>query len=160
MSKVRIIPRREWGARPPSGGRTRHSPREVVIHHTVYPTLSKSASPAQEKARMRTIQDLHQKTNGWLDFAYHLCIFPSGRVYRGRPLRTIGSHVANNNTGRVGIVFDGNFETGQPSENAMRSLRYLLRHHDVLKRLPVKGHRDFGGTACPGKNLYAKIHNL
>lgn len=157
--RVKILPRSAWGARSPTASRTPHTPMEIVVHHTVYPTLSQTATPKREHERMRTIQAQHQG-QGWIDFAYHLCIFPSGRVYRGRPLRTIGSHVANQNTGRVGIVFDGNFETRRPSEKALASYRYLKKHHPVLKNLhPTRPHRSFGGTACPGKFLIDALFN-
>lgn len=159
MNKKKIRPRREWGAKPPTGSRTPHVPREIVIHHSVYPMLPAYATPKQEGARMREVQALHQG-KGWIDFAYHLYIFASGRVYRGRPLRTVGSHVEGANTGRVGICFDGDFTSRLPTPNAMNTLHYLLDNHPTLKSLPVKAHRDFGGTSCPGDRLYRKVREL
>ena len=87
MTKRRIIPRKEWGAAPPTGSRTPQRPFEVVVHHTVYPTLPRTATKKQESARLRATQRQHQG-QGWIDIGYHLIIFPSGRVYRGRPLKT------------------------------------------------------------------------
>jgi N-acetylmuramoyl-L-alanine amidase len=141
-----------WGAAPPTGSRIPQRPFEVVVHHTVYPTLPRAATKKQESARLRGIQRQHQ-AQGWIDIGYHLIIFPSGRVYRGRPLKTVGAHVESHNTGRVGIAFDGNFQTSTPTRAAIDTLVWLVRHR-VLRRMRVVGHRDFGGTACPGDNLY------
>lgn len=103
---------------------------------------------------MRQIQNFHMDTRGWADIAYHLIVMPSGRVYRGRPLKNLGAHVENHNTSHVGICFAGNFETSKPTEKAIRTLTYLVKQHPRLRGKPVVGHRDFGGTACPGRNLY------
>jgi N-acetylmuramoyl-L-alanine amidase len=153
VAKRRIIPRREWGAAPPTGSRIPQRPFEVVVHHTVYPTLRRTATKKQESARLRAIQRRHQ-ARGWIDIGYHLIIFPSGRAYRGRPLKTVGAHVESHNTGRVGIAFDGNFQTSTPTRAAIDTLVWLVRRHRVLRGMRVVGHRDFGGTACPGDNLY------
>ena len=96
MTKRRIIPRKEWGAAPPTGSRTPQRPFEVVVHHTVYPTLPRTATKKQESARLRATQRQHQG-QGWIDIGYHLIIFPSGRVYRGRPVKTVGAHVESHN---------------------------------------------------------------
>lgn len=156
MKPVKIIPRNEWGASPPTQSRIPHVPKEVVVHHTVYPTLPPTVTPNTEHVRIRSIQSQHQG-QGWIDIAYHLIIMPSGRVYRGRPLRTVGSHVENHNTGRVGIVFDGNYETTRPSRKALNSFRYLMKRHPTLKHLSYTFHRNYGGTACPGRFLVAAL---
>jgi hypothetical protein len=153
VTKRRIIPRKEWGAAPPTRRRIPQRPFEIVVHHTVYPTLRKMATRKQESARLRAIQRQHQG-QGWIDIGYHLIIFPSGRVYRGRPLKTVGAHVENQNTGRIGIAFDGNFQTSEPTKVAIDTLVWLVKRHRVLRGMRVKGHRDFGGTTCPGDNLY------
>jgi hypothetical protein len=153
VAKRRIIPRKEWGAAPPTGSRIPQRPFEVVVHHTVYPTLPRTATKKQESARLRAIQRQHQ-AQSWIDIGYHLIIFPSGRVYRGRPLKTVGAHVQSHNTGSIGIAFDGNFQTSTPTRAAIDTLVWLVRRNRVLRGMPVVGHRDFGGTACPGDNLY------
>lgn len=156
----RIVPRSEWDAKPPKSTAPLGVIREVVVHHTA-DSGPRSNTPASERAYMREIQAFHQgPSRGWADFAYHLAVMPSGRVYRGRRMVNIGAHVENNNTGRVGIVLAGNFETSKPTAKALESLRWLVKHHPKLKGKPVKGHRDFGGTSCPGKNLYPYTKEL
>lgn len=156
QKRPKIIRRIKWRARPPKGRRTPHAPKSVVVHHTVYPTLLQSAPKSAETARMRDIQKQHQ-SQGWLDIAYHIIIMPSGRIYRGRPMATIGSHVENNNTGRIGIAFDGNFDTGKPTAKALDSFRSLMKHHPKLKNMKYDFHTDYGGTACPGLYLIAAL---
>jgi N-acetylmuramoyl-L-alanine amidase len=149
----RIHSRKEWAARSPRGSAPLGVIREVVIHHTADPGPARNTLET-ERAYMRTIQNFHMDSRGWDDFAYHLAVMPSGRVYRGRPIDRIGAHVEHNNTGRVGIVVAGNFEGSRPTRAALASVAYLCKHHPKLKGKPVRGHRDFGGTSCPGKHLY------
>lgn len=156
----RIIGRTAWGARLSRGTAPQPYVIETVVHHTAGPGPSANTKRA-EKALMREIQAFHMgPSRGWSDIAYNLVIMPSGRVYKGRGIGRIGAHVANNNTGRIGICFAGNFENEQPTKKALASLRWLVKNHPRLKGKPVKGHRDFGGTACPGKNLYPITQKL
>ena len=154
MNPIKIIPRSEWGARPPKQSRVSMRPKRVVIHHSADPTPSKSMGRSSEERRMREIQAFHQDTRGWSDIAYHILIFPSGRAYRGRPLKTIPACVENNNTGSVCICFVGNYDVDKPSDASVKTLKYLLNHNRNLQGLPVFGHRDFNQTACPGRYLY------
>jgi hypothetical protein len=149
----RIIGRGAWGARPPRSKVTQPNIVKTTVHHTAGPPPSRNTRAAEE-AKMREIQNFHMDGNGWDDIAYGLLIMPSGRVYRGRGIGVIGAHVGHNNTGNAGICLVGNFETAQPTKAALASLRHLVKNHPRLRGKPVYGHRDFGGTACPGKNLY------
>lgn len=155
----RVISRRAWGAR-----RALTYPQpyiiETVVHHTADSGPSANTKRA-EKAYMREIQDFHMgPSRGWSDIAYSLIVMPSGRVYKGRGVNKIGAHVANHNTGRAGICLAGNFETSKPTKKQVASLTWLVKKHSRLRGKPVKGHRDYGGTACPGKNLYPITQKL
>jgi hypothetical protein len=156
---VRIYSRGDWGARAPrcSGGSM--TPNRATIHHTVTPT-SDSLSP---QARLRQIQSFHMYSRGWCDIGYNYLVSRDGRVWRGRGAGVIGAHVANNNTGNVGISFMGTYTSTAPTSTQMCSAARLLRrlHMDhpslTLYRSDVKGHRQYGGTACPGSSLYNRI---
>jgi hypothetical protein len=159
---VRIYTRADWKARAPKCGSGAAVPNRATIHHTVTPT-SDRMSP---QARLRQIQAFHMFTNGWCDIGYNYLVSRDGRVWRGRGARTIGAHVASNNAGNVGISFLGTYTSTRPTAkqecNAARLLRRL--HMDFpgisLWRSDVKGHRQYGGTACPGNALYHRIDDI
>lgn len=150
----RIHGRGEWGARPATSRIRQPYIAETVVHHTADDGPDAN-TVAAEAAYMREIQAFHMgPSRGWSDIAYSLIVMPSGRPWKGRGIGIIGAHVANHNTGRAGICLAGNFETSEPTRAQLATLRHLVKNHPKLRGKPVKGHRDFGGTSCPGKNLY------
>ena len=80
----------------------------VVIHHSVTPTLSAGATQAQEIAWLDRIH-AHHVSRGMLGIAYHLCVFPSGRVYYTASLRQWGAGVYLRNNRTYHICLVGNF---------------------------------------------------
>ncbi|HVV83145.1 MAG TPA: N-acetylmuramoyl-L-alanine amidase [Kofleriaceae bacterium] len=159
---LRIYSRADWGARAPRCAGGSMTPNRATIHHTVTPT-NDSLSP---QARLRQIQSFHMFTNGWCDIGYNYIVSRDGRVWRGRGARTVGAHVTNNNTGNVGISFLGTYTSTAPTSTQMCSAAKLLRilHDDYpalsLTRSDIKGHRQYGGTECPGNVLYGKISTI
>jgi hypothetical protein len=115
------------------------------------------------QARLRQIQSFHMFTRGWCDIGYQYLISRDGRVWRGRGGSRLGAHVANNNTGNVGISFMGTHTSTRPTATqecqAAKLLSYLHRTWPAvaLNRTDVKGHRQYGGTSCPGAALYNRI---
>jgi hypothetical protein len=162
IGDVRIHSRADWGARPPrcSGGSM--TPNRATIHHTVTPTRD-SMTPQQ---RLRQIQTFHQVTRGWCDIGYNYLISRDGQVWRGRGARTVGAHVEGSNTGNIGISFMGTYTSTAPTSTQMCQAAKLLRrlHEDFsgisLNRTDVKGHRQYGGTSCPGDALYTRIDTI
>lgn len=159
---VRIYSRADWGARAPRCASGTATPNRATIHHTVTPTNDSMSPPA----RLRQIQAFHMFTNGWCDIGYNYLVSRDGRVWRGRGAKTVGAHVTNNNTGNVGISFMGTYTSTAPSKAQECSAARLLRrlHMDypaiALTRSDVKGHRQYGGTACPGTALYGRIDDI
>lgn len=162
IGSVRIHSRADWGARAPRCASGSMTPNRATIHHTVTPT-NDSMTPQQ---RLRQIQAFHQSSRGWCDIGYNYLISRDGRVWRGRGPTTVGAHVTNSNTGNVGVSFMGTYISTAPSETQMCQAAKLLRrlHEDFsgvsLNRTDVKGHRQFGGTSCPGDALYARIDKI
>lgn len=105
---------------------------------------------ALERAAMRRMQKYHMSL-GWIDIGYHRVIFPSGHVYEGRPIGTLGAHARNGNK-LTGYSFSGNYELMYPTEQAIRSFREQLRRDGTTSFV---GHFQVAGnaTACPGKHL-------
>lgn len=127
-----------WASPLQKRGSTTH----LILHH--------------EAASGSTVQDIHRyhRSLGWKGIAYHYYVRKDGSVYRGRPEDTVGGHTKDWNGCSIGICFEGNFEgetMGKPQKDAGRALVA-----DIQKRYPgivVGGHREFGATACPGRNF-------
>ena len=107
---------------------------------------------------VNAIQRYHQKTNGWADIGYHYLIGVDGRVYEGRTVAAQGAHVGGaKNRHNLGVSMIGDFEISEPNPVQLTTLRRFMGTMQQRYRIPnsqVFGHRDFGITVCPGKNLY------
>lgn len=120
---------------------------EVIMHC--------SATPAGRRVRLEDIRRWHVEERGWRDVGYHFVVELDGRIRRGRPMRLAGAHCPGHNTASVGICYVGGLDadmhpcdTRTPSQRrALSWLVALLRRY--LGSLPVRGHRDFAGKACP-----------
>jgi N-acetylmuramoyl-L-alanine amidase len=162
IGDLRIYARADWGAKAPRCASGTMTPNRATIHHTVTPT-NDSMTPQQ---RLRQIQAFHQVSRGWCDIGYNYLVSRDGRVWRGRGPTTVGAHVSNSNTGNVGISFMGTYTSTAPTDTQMCQSAKLLRrlHEDFsgisLNRTDVKGHRQYGGTTCPGDALYNRIDKI
>jgi hypothetical protein len=153
-----IHSRASWNARAPLCVSST-VPNRVTIHHTVTPT-NDSMSP---QARLRQIQAFHMYSMGWCDIGYNFLVSRDGRVWRGRGRNRLGAHVANHNSGNVGISFMGNYSNVKANQEQRCGAADLLRflHQKVpaihLTRDDIKGHRQYAATACPGDELYGQL---
>jgi len=77
-----------------------------------------------------------------------------GLVEAGRPEDRIGAHVAGHNTGTLGICFIGDFEEEEPTDQQISGgVQYIAgwcRKYGLTSE-HVLGHKDFGGSVCPGR---------
>ena len=122
-----IVTRAEWGAdeslKSTSGGCTRRFYRvqQLFVHHTA--GTNNDADPA---ATMRAIYWYHTRSRGWCDIGYNFVVGPDGAIFEGRWARkympweshsgedaqgraVAGAHVADYNSGSVGISMMGDF---------------------------------------------------
>jgi hypothetical protein len=193
-----VVTRAEWGADESltrkSGAcrRAHHRTQQLFVHHTA--GVNRDPHPA---ATMRAILYYHVVRRGWCDIGYNFVVSPRGRVFEGRFSRRFdpwelhdgedrssrivtGAHVAEFNSGSVGVGMMGNFSTAPVPRRARRALVGLLaweadRHNlpprgrhvyrnpvtSVSRRLfVIAGHRDAGQTACPGGNLYRALPRI
>lgn len=127
----------------------------IVIHY--------SATYADQNLTVKDIDRMHRE-RGWQMVGYHYVIRRDGVIERGRPESMVGAHVANQNTGKIGICCIGGLDrTTGPNKGVdnrtpaqVESLIKLIR--DLLKRYPgakVVGHRDLAATQCPGFDVQA-----
>jgi len=158
-----VTSRSGWGAR--NAGTicgSRHNPRWVTIHHTVTPTPDSVSAPQ----RMRGIQAYHIDSNGWCDIGYHFVVGHDGTVYQGRASHEYtGAHVGGHNTDNVGVSYMGDFTSVTPStamyEAGGRIVGWLTSTYGIpLDRSRVRGHREWGSTACPGNSLYPTLQRI
>ncbi|MDP2358620.1 MAG: N-acetylmuramoyl-L-alanine amidase [Beijerinckiaceae bacterium] len=101
------------------------------------------------------------KANGWATIGYHWLIDRDGQTARGRPENVVGAHVANHNTGSIGICLIGGHGSNEndPFEKNYtpaqeESLRDLI--DEIKDRTPItkiRGHNEVAAKACPGFNV-------
>jgi N-acetylmuramoyl-L-alanine amidase len=107
--------------------------------------------------RAADIRRWHVQENGWADIGYHLVIGRDGKLEAGRPLHTIGAHVAGYNNRSVGICLAGGCDEQKREQNnftpeqwaTLRTVVLLLKM--LWPEAVVQGHRDFPNVAkyCP-----------
>ncbi|MCY4674898.1 MAG: N-acetylmuramoyl-L-alanine amidase [Bacteroidetes bacterium] len=171
--------RAEWGAQPFRGtpiALNRPSYNYMTLHHTA----GFSARTLVEGLdQVRRIQDFHQNGRGWSDIGYQFLMDQEGRLYQGRPFLNEavpfdqgpplahGAHAGGANTGNIGISLMGCYHPpegsnclDQMTEPAVDSLiatfGFLSERYGVSPK-NMRGHRDFGSTACPGDNNYRML---
>lgn len=115
---LQIVRRADWGARPPKQKlELDWNYNSIVVHYTGHDTYE---SP-------RAIQDFDVNHQHWDDMAYHYAISPSGKIYEAREIVFKGSHVKLQNTGKLGIVCMGDFDStvlNLLSGKAIRAMKF------------------------------------
>ncbi len=113
----------------------------IVLHHMAHAT-----------ADVKTVERWHVQDNGWNAIGYNYWIAFDGTVYEGRGLH-VGAGVANHNSHIISIGFQGDYDKNDIMPDAQFNAAIDLINY-LLPFLPnckaIKGHRDFGGTVCPG----------
>lgn len=165
----KINVRSTWTTRRvPSKVKALRKPVAMIEFHHTAGTFKAAATPAQEKAHLRQIEEFHIYKRNMSAIGYNYLIFPSGRVYEGRGWK-VGAHDEKHNSEAVGICFVGNYETQTPPTAMMLASRQLidyLRDRGFIKsgaKCIAHGERRLGGdgsTACPGTKLEAKFRLL
>jgi N-acetylmuramoyl-L-alanine amidase len=195
VSEPHIVTRKEWGAnentRFDSTGHELWPPsyyplQTMIVHHTD----GRNNDPNPE-ATLRAIYYDDAVIRGWGDFGYNFAIDSAGRIYEGRHARNYasgephdgedlagnvarGAHAKGFNSGTLGIVLLGTFDTVLPTTAARSALIGLLawesERHGInpttasLYTNPelgnslflnhISGHRNVNATDCPGAKFY------
>ena len=101
-----------------------------------------------------SIHRLH-KERGYSGIGYHFYVRKDGKVYKGRPIETVGAHTLGANQKSIGVCFEGDFEKQQSmpvlQEKSGRELIDYLK--SIYPKVKVVGHKDLQSTACPGKHF-------
>jgi hypothetical protein len=155
---VTVVPREDWGARPPQTGRmVAHTITRLTVHHAG--TQSGTTGPPQ----FRGWQSWHMSGQGWPDIAYHVLIGIDGTVYEGRdPAFRGDTGTTYDTTGHFLVVVEGNFEVEKPTAAQLESLEPVLAwasEHYGVSPTTISGHGDHAATSCPGRYLKDRIHS-
>jgi hypothetical protein len=153
-----IVSRESWAARAPRCNGATHSPYRMTFHHTETPNGERGAAA---KARMRQMQAYHQNSRGWCDIGYHFVVDADGVVYRGRTTTSrSAAHVANQNTGNLGVALMGSYVSTAPPQAALDGMAATFAFLANTWNIPVttetlRGHKQWNGqsTSCPGSPL-------
>jgi len=190
-----IVTRAAWGAdeslRFDYAGNEKWPPsyfplQTLIVHHTA--GRNNDPNPA---ATIRAIYYDDAIIRGWGDMGYNFLIDAAGHIYEGRRARAYasgeahtgedlagnvarGAHAKGFNSGTLGIVLLGLFDTVQPTAAARAALEKLLawesERHGInpltasLYTNPdtgtqqflnhISGHRNVANTDCPGALFY------
>ena len=117
-----------------------------------------SATRPSQDVDAREIGSWH-RARGWLGIGYHYVIKRDGTIEIGRPVDTVGAHVAGFNHNSVGICLAGgvtennvNVPENNFTEAQFVSLGEILNHlENLYPHAKIQGHRDFPNVAkaCP-----------
>lgn len=161
---VSIASRASWGARHPDGDGTVLTGLavEVFMHHDAGLLLPASATVAQERARMRALEQTGQDRFR-AGISYNVVVFPSGRAYQGVSWNRRGTHTGGRNSTSRSIALAGNFETHHPTAAAIATARAIFHHGRGrwwTQGAPLRGHRDVSATLCPGRHITSRMAEI
>ncbi len=142
--------------------------KKIIIHHTGT-NNSKYIGKTSEEI-MRATYKFHANIKGWGDIGYNFLISKEGAIYEGKAGGDfiIGGHAYCANTQTIGISLMGNYENETMNKSQMIALKRLItalsekykinpsdKSYFLGKTTPnLVGHKDYGKTLCPGKNVY------
>jgi N-acetylmuramoyl-L-alanine amidase len=164
-----ILSRQEWGAKPPSMAMAEQVPTAILVHHTGSPAKPETALTAKMKGLQRFSQAAEKLADGrtkpaWPDVPYHFYIAADGQIAEGRAISAVGdTNTAYDPKGYIQVVVEGNFEIEKVTDAqtaALKSLLAWLTEKYQIKPSAIAGHKTKTQTACPGKDLEAKLPEI
>jgi N-acetylmuramoyl-L-alanine amidase len=164
-----LLSRAEWGAKPPGLKMTEQIPTAILVHHTGSAMKPKLSLAAKLQGLQRFSQSKEKLADGrmkpaWPDVPYHFYIGSDGKIAEGRAITAVGdTNTGYNPAGYIQVVVEGNFETEKVNDaqsTALKSLlKWLTEKYEIKPNL-ISGHNAKAQTACPGKDLEAKLPGI
>jgi hypothetical protein len=167
IDDVGIVRRDAWSAKSPTTSLDLDWDYDsIVIHNSGHGHLD----------TMLKIQKFDLEKRHWEDISYHYGIMPDGTIFEGRQLIYKGADVKNQNTGKIGIVCIGDYDSGVVnwfSGRAYKGDPVLPKMLDSVRKLTRRlmaafptivrfgGHIEYGDTSdCPGDMLMPYMDTL
>lgn len=154
LGGAELYRRSEWSARRPRS-RTSLSPMYGSSVHWEGPHMGSFPHDRCDD-KVRSIQNFHMDTRGWVDIAYTALVCPHGYVFEGRWVgtRTAANGTTTGNNRAYAVCYLGGIDDPFTAA-AQRALRVVL---DWLDRHGGAGpgrncHRDWKPTQCPGNTI-------
>lgn len=167
--RLKVVTRKDWGAKPPVSEMVRHKPEFITIHHTG----TKQNPTRSIEDKLRGLQAFSQREDklasgktkrAWPDVPYHFYIAVDGRIAEGRDINFVGdTNTEYDPSGHILVTLEGNFENEQPGNEQMKATRRLVRYLARRYKVPaakIKSHKDYAQTACPGENLQNRMDEI
>jgi N-acetylmuramoyl-L-alanine amidase len=164
-----LLTREAWQAKAPSLKMSTQKPVAILIHHTGSAMKPKTSLTAKMKGLQRFSQANEKLSDGrmkpaWPDVPYHFYIAADGEVAEGRDINAVGdTNTGYDPSGYIQVVVEGNFDKEfltEPQATALRTtLKWLMEKYDI-KAPAILMHKDKAQTACPGKDLEAKLPGI
>ena len=186
-SGLTINPRSTWGLNhPPKGPLSSEDVKFLLVHHSA---SHNGYTSTDTPNILRGWFNYHTGPDkGWNDIAYNFIIDSEGVMWEGRHGSLAGAVAGDATGGNQGytqlVCVIGDFNTGQPTSAALKSLgnmlAWLADRHGVATAVDsevtftskgsnkwpagatvttgtIAGHRDMSKTSCPGNNLYSYV---
>lgn len=153
---MKIVTRKEWGARPPKSTAPMARSDGLHVHHTTGSNLGNENYPQW----VRNIQNYHMDKKGWDDIGYSFLVDEYGNIYVGRGWGIAGAHTLGYNEESHGVAYLGNGSERIPRKVVWAYQDLVVRHDKRYGKGYVYGHRDRASTACPGNNLYDRLARI
>lgn len=159
MTPTKFVTKEEWGSTLGRQATPRTHPIGVtkgVTLHWEGPHMG-SFPHSQCAAKVRSIEEFHEKTRGWADLAYSAIVCPHGYVFEGRGVGTMTAANGNNDTNDdwYAVCYlggEGDGFTDEGKEGFVEAVQWLRSEGDAGP--VVNGHRDHKPTECPGDEIY------
>ncbi len=159
---MKLVSRKDWGARAPRGVTPVTAPRGAKIHYVGdHVGLDLETDHAHCGAMVRSIQRTHMDGRDWNDIGYSALVCPHGSVFVGRGPGVLpaanGPGLNHEHYAVCGLVGDSGLK--KPSDAMLSGIRDAIEWLRKEGRAgnEIKGHRDGYSTTCPGPHLYAWV---
>ncbi|MFD4458231.1 N-acetylmuramoyl-L-alanine amidase [Nocardia sp. NPDC058480] len=160
----------------------------ITVHHTAG---RNDYSRSESAGIVRAIYAYHAETLGWCDVGYNALVDQYGQIFEGRygglDRAVQGAHAGGFNENTAGVALMGNYETEEPSNEAINAIGKFIGWRSKLAGINPKGtttmysegteftpyaydeavdlpvvfaHRDVGNTDCPGDAAYALMDRI
>ena len=154
--KFTIVPSEDWGIRDHTAYSYAGPVDTIFIHTSVTTQLEASAKKNDEKAQMRSVDNI-AFGRGFNGFSYSFGVFPSGRGYEGRGWNVVEAATAPYNEESDSISFIGNTDVFDPTEAQFEAIIAIIkdgqRRGKVTANATIRFHREVAPKACPGAKV-------